>query len=421
MRVLFTTYPEKTHFLAMVPLAWALRTAGHEVRFAVQPSFVDVVTQAGLTAVPVGSNRDLWQVMSRDLTWITSGLGGMPVPYDTVEWRPQDVTWRYLQDGYNVHVGRWHKMSNVPMLADLVAFARHWQPDLVIWEPTTYAGAIAANVCGAAHARLLFSVDSFGVTRDHFRRLRDEQPAGDRADPLGEWLGGYAGKYGIEFSEDLVTGQFSISLLPPSLRMDADLTYLPLRYVPYGGPAVVPKWLWEKPERPRIGLTMGLSTADHGAGYAINLQDLLDELAGLDIELVATVAEAAQHKLARIPDNARLVSYVPLHALVPTCAAVIHHAGFGTLATTALHAIPQLLVPWDGDGPTLARRVVAQGAGLAVHTNQATGAVIRDRVQRLLGEPSFGERATSLHEEMMAMPSPNELAAQLAARIHGGR
>ncbi len=36
MRVLFTTYAEKTHFLAMAPLAWALRTAGHEVVVASQ-------------------------------------------------------------------------------------------------------------------------------------------------------------------------------------------------------------------------------------------------------------------------------------------------------------------------------------------------------------------------------------------------
>jgi hypothetical protein len=32
VRVLFTVNPERTIFLSMVPLAWALRTAGHEVR-----------------------------------------------------------------------------------------------------------------------------------------------------------------------------------------------------------------------------------------------------------------------------------------------------------------------------------------------------------------------------------------------------
>ena len=40
MRILFASIAEKTHFLGMVPLAWALQTAGHEVRVASQPEMV---------------------------------------------------------------------------------------------------------------------------------------------------------------------------------------------------------------------------------------------------------------------------------------------------------------------------------------------------------------------------------------------
>ena len=46
----------------MVPLAWALRAAGHDVRVAVQPSFAATVTSAGLTAVPVGRDRSTWRL-----------------------------------------------------------------------------------------------------------------------------------------------------------------------------------------------------------------------------------------------------------------------------------------------------------------------------------------------------------------------
>ncbi|MGW2784745.1 hypothetical protein ACWC3X_26360 [Streptomyces populi] len=37
-----------------MPLAWSLRTAGHEVRVACRPDLLDAVTSAGLTAVGVG-------------------------------------------------------------------------------------------------------------------------------------------------------------------------------------------------------------------------------------------------------------------------------------------------------------------------------------------------------------------------------
>lgn len=67
MRILFATYSEKTHFLSMVPLAWALRSAGHDVRVASQPELVDVITTAGLPAVPVGEDHKLWATAQRIL------------------------------------------------------------------------------------------------------------------------------------------------------------------------------------------------------------------------------------------------------------------------------------------------------------------------------------------------------------------
>jgi glycosyltransferase (activator-dependent family) len=412
MRVLFATYPENTHFMAMAPLAWALRTAGHEVRVASQPKFADIITQAGLTAVPVGPNRDLRQIMARDENWFRIGLNGMPVPYDSVDWPADRVTWSYLKDGYDIQVPMWHRMCNVPLVPDLVEFARAWQPDLVIWEASTYAGAIAAAACGAAHARILFSVDGFGVARERFLDLNTEQPAAERGDPLAEWLASYGPRYGFEFSEELITGQFTISLVPPSLGVQAGLHYLPVRHIPYAGRAVVPSWLNSEPERPRVAITMGLSTGDL-TGEAVDLPDIFTELADMDVEIVATLSQAAQRGIPSVPDNVRLVSYVPLHALIPTCTAVMHHGGFGTLLTTAVHGKPQLLLPWNNDGPSFAQKVAAQGAGLALHVFQGSGRPVKDRLTRILREPKFQLAADRLQAEVLAMPAPNEVIGDL--------
>ncbi|MET0234362.1 MAG: activator-dependent family glycosyltransferase [Kibdelosporangium sp.] len=423
MRVLFATYPENTHFMAMAPLAWALRTAGHEVCVASQPQFTDVITQAGLTAVPVGTNRDLRQILARDENWFRIGQNGMPVPYDSVDWPADRVTWSYLKDGYDIQVPMWHRMCNVQMIPDLVEFARSWQPDLIVWESSTYAGAIAAAASGAAHARILFSVDGFGVTRERFLKLDAEQPAADRSDPLGDWLASYGPRYGFEFSEELVTGQFTISLVPPTLGVEAGLRYLPVRHIPYAGRAVVPAWLRAEPERPRVAITMGLSTGDL-TGEAVDLPDIFDELADLDVEIVATLSEAAQRGLKSIPDNVRLVSYVPLHALIPTCTAVMHHGGFGTLLTTAVNGKPQLILPWNNDGPSFAQKIAAQGAGLALHVFQGSGRPVKDRLTRILREPKFQRAADLLRAEVLAMPAPNEVVGdleKLTAEYRAGR
>jgi glycosyltransferase (activator-dependent family) len=412
VRVLFVANPEKTVFRYMVPLAWALRTGGHDVRFASQPVFTDEITQAGLTAVPVGRSVDLRRMMElggdADET-----RAGIIAPYDAFA-DPAKATWEYVKPAMAEAQVDWHQFDNFPMISGLVEFARHWKPDLVVWEPMTFAGAIAAKACGAAHARLLFGIDVYGGFRQLYRRLHDAQPPEEQADPLGDWLAGYGRKYGYDYSDDMATGNFTIDQFPRSLQVEAEgLDYVRMQYIAYGGPAVVPKWLQAPPERRRIALTLGLSATEVYNGYNVPISDILDALADLDLEVVATIAESAQAKLPSVPDNARLVSYVPLHALVPTCSAIIHHAGAATLATAARYPIPHLSLHYHYDQPILARLLTEQGAGLDIHTSEVTGDKVRAAVLRLLDEPRFTERATALRDEMYALPTPNDLVDQL--------
>jgi UDP:flavonoid glycosyltransferase YjiC (YdhE family) len=177
----------------------------------------------------------------------------------------------------------------------------------------------------------------------------------------------------------------------------------------------VPSWLDQPARRPRVGLTLGTTATEQFRGYNVPVDDLVEELSTLDIELVATVADSQRHRLRRVPDNVRVVPYVPWHALVPTCAAIIHHAGAATLATTARHPVPQLALHHHFDQPFLGRRLAEHGAGLEIPATEATGANVRDAVHRLLTEPSFGRRAQALTDEIRGLPTPVELVPQIEA------
>jgi glycosyltransferase (activator-dependent family) len=404
MRVLLVSYPEKTHFMAMAPLAWALRTGGHETVFASQPRFAEVINQAGLTAVPVGRDSNHARMMEVDRNIAVLGAAGLPEPYDVAA-APEKATWAYLNEGYRRAVTWWHKMENLPLIRDLVEFARRWRPDLVVWEPTTYAGPIAAKTVGAAHARILFGADIYGITRRHFLRLKNER--GESADPLADWLGAY-----VDFTEDLATGHFTIDQLPPSLAIRADgLHYVSMRYTPYGGPAIIPEWLRKPPGKPRIALTLGLVATERFDGYHLDPQDVLTALAGLDIELIATLPHDEQEKLTHVPANTRLVPYAPLQPLAATLTAVIHHAGFGTVATIAHHPVPHLVIPGDTDSPAIARKLTEQGCALTLH--HPTADTIRSHLHRLLADSVHRERAESLATEMQDTPSANRLIPHL--------
>jgi glycosyltransferase (activator-dependent family) len=407
VRVLFATCPDKSIFQYLVPLAWALRTAGHDVRVASQPRFADVITQAGLTAVPVGRDHDIHRALETAPDKQVSAREGLPPPYDAAV-EPSKATPEHLQSGYDYHVKWWHKMDNLPMVAQLVAYARHWRPDLIVWEPRTFAGAIAAKAIGAAHARMLWSMDVFGVTREQYLRLDTGKP-----DPLAEWLGGHARDYGTQFSEDMVTGQFTIDQLPESLRIAADLQYVPMRHTPYGGPATVPSWLRSPAKKPRVALTLGLTATEKFTGYTVDIGQILAALADLDIEVVATLTDKTKNALPPIARNTKVIPYVPLHDLAATCSAVIHHAGAATLATTSLHGIPQLSIPYHFDQPALARKLTEHGAGLQIGSAHATGAAVREALLRLLDEPHFLANAQKIRDEMLAMPAPNEIVPRI--------
>ncbi|ARX88773.1 hypothetical protein SMD44_08260 [Streptomyces alboflavus] len=424
MRILFTAYAVRTHFFSMVSLAHALDTAGHEVRVASQPELVPEITRAGLTAVPVGRDHQLWRVLKArhgDERW-----SALP-PFDVADVPGELLSLGYLRAGYGDVVPWWFRLVNEPLVDELVGLCRWWEPELVVWEPGTFAGGVAARVCGAAHGRLTWGVDFFGRVREQFVRLAGEagEPVGGAGDPLGAWLSDLGGRYGVAYDEELTTGQFTVDQLPEAFRLETGIEYLPMRFGVYNGVSVVPRWLWEVPVRPRVGFTLGLSAVERLAGYAVSVVEILKALAALDVEVVAAVPGAAEirEELGAVGDRVRVEEFVPLAALAPTCAVMVHHGGFGTIGTTSLHAVPQLAVAEEIDAPILARGLAAYGAGVDLPVAEATGERVAHEVRRLLTESSFTEGARRLRADMRAMPSAADVVPELVriAERHRGR
>jgi hypothetical protein len=301
---------------------------------------------------------------------------------------------------------------NKPMMSDLIEFSRYWRPDLVVWDALAYAAPLAAHAVGAAHVRSMCWADVWGAMRRSFLRLRDE--AEHSEDPMADWLGSKAARFGSEFSEDMVTGHATIDSLPASLGADAGVRRIPVQYVPYNGPAVVAGWLREPPPRPRICLTLGTSNFERFGGDYVSISDLLDALADLDVEVVAALVPDQQAGLRSVPSNVRVVRSVALNTLLPTCSAVIHHGGFGTYSTALVCGVPQLIVTTTiSDHVFRARTLTRAGAGLYQMADQLTAAGLRDRVARLLSEPLFLANALRLRDDSLAHPTPHDIVPDL--------
>jgi glycosyltransferase (activator-dependent family) len=408
VRVLFVPLPEKSHLYCMTPLAWALIAAGHEVRVAAMPALRDAVTGIGVTAVPVGRDSDIHERMAE-----------LPdsQDFDTASWsrcEPGEIGWEELLHRYELSVPFGFALYNDPMLADLVDFAGHWQPDLVVRDPLAYAAGIAAEACGAAHVRLLWCADVWGRSRETFRHYVAHAPERRGQDPLAEWLSASGEPYGVRFSEELVDGQATIDMLPAELRLPSTLRELPMRYVAHNGPAVVWDWLREPVTRPRVCLTLGTSNIEGYGDDYVSVLTVLRELADLDIEVVAALAPAQRAKLGEVPANARIVDNVALHTLLPSCSAIIHHGGFGSFATALDNAVPQMIVSTSVSDHELRGRALEQsGAGALLHHTRATPSAVGDALRHLLNEPAVARSARRLRDAMATMPPPARLVDDL--------
>ncbi|MFE3533896.1 activator-dependent family glycosyltransferase [Streptomyces sp. NPDC059144] len=424
MRALFVTFPWRTHFQACVPLAWALQTAGHEVRVSSGPELTEVITRSGLTAVPVGSDEPVLAKLERSQADTFRRIAeehGAPddLLSDVSENREEELTWERLRWLYRYLTGTF-KAMNDSMVEELVEYCRWWQPDLIVWDSLSHAGSIAATAVGAAHARMPIELDVEIRMRRHFLRVRAEQAPQDREDPLGEWLGGWAQKYGQPYAEEMVTGQFTIEQMLGSMRVRSDVPHVPVRYLPYNGPAVVPDWARHEPSKPRVLATFGVSQEKDAAGQALSieqLQEMLDSVADLDIELVLTLPAHLQKELKRVPEHTRMVEFVALHSVIRSCSAVIHHGGVPAFLVSIAHGVPQLMVsrvvPDIGErGP----RLEETGAGVWIPADtpaETSGARIREHLVRLLDDPAFREGAGRLREELLAQPAPRDVVRRL--------
>jgi UDP:flavonoid glycosyltransferase YjiC (YdhE family) len=382
MRVLFTTWGWPSHFYPLVQLGWALGAAGHEVRVATQPGLLPAVSAAGLTPAAVGTDLDLaplmdgFQKMLRD--------AGRPLEIDELTTR------------FGAGVAHMYVLLAENMLADTLDLARAWRPDLIVHEPTTFAGPLAAAALGVPSVRHIWGMDFTYATHAY-------EPIALR--PLAD-------KLGVAVPDPL--GQVTVDPCPPSLQDPHPIRRLGMRYVPYNGNAELARWLWRQPEKPRVCVTAGTVAGRGAAGDEALDSRVVSALDGTGYEIVVVAPDAASPLRDSAPEGVRIVDRLAMHLLLPTCSAVVH-AGGGGLAMTALATgTPQLVVPLNPDHIFNGRRLAAAGAAESVHASEASAEAIHDHVVRLVGGAAHRDAARRLSREMAEQPPATEVVRSLA-------
>ncbi|RSN70959.1 nucleotide disphospho-sugar-binding domain-containing protein [Actinomadura sp. WAC 06369] len=397
MRVLMTwTWP--THYLHMVPLGWALRAAGHEVRVASRPGHVAATVRSGLPAVAVGRDVDVMAAARRSAA---SGDGGAA---DERRWTAPHRE-RVLRA-----IGTWARVADA-MVDDLLGFGRAWRPDLVVFDPMAYAGALAAAALDVPAARHLWGVDlAYGD------RHRDPGLLGDVPE-----FGPLLGRLGLPGFDDL--GDLTLDPFPPSLQIPAPIPRRTVRYVPYNGPGAEPDWTLAPPRRPRICVTWGTTGGQYAAEGYFHGSAAVAAAAELDVEVVVATTPEQRPLYGDLPDGVRVAESVPLHMLLRHCSAIVHQGGGGTTLTALDAGVRQLVVGHLPDHRLHGHKIAAAGAGIVREATGTDAAALRADLVRLLSEPRFGERTAALRAEVRAQPAPAAVVPdleRLAAGVPAG-
>ncbi|MFG2382873.1 nucleotide disphospho-sugar-binding domain-containing protein [Streptomyces avermitilis] len=390
MRVLFVVTPIPGHLSPLTPLAWALRGAGHEVLVAGQPDVMATAAKAGLTAVSVGDPFGMEALMR----------GFLPIGLRPIQcWEdPSD-------EERSADFARAWAAHNELVLPGYLEVARAFDPQLIVSDVLEYSSLIVGRALDVPVVQHRWGVDPLsGPTRIqarlHHRALVERLKLPGLPDPV-----------------------MLLDPCPPSLQVPRAEPGTPIRHVHAHGNAPVPAWIQADraaraartaQERRRVVVSMGRSTLALNGSYLLRgILRAFEELP--DVEAFVTVGGAFREEVETVPDNVRLIDPTPLHLLLDTSDAVLHHGGAGTTMSASWCGLPQLVLPQLADQFAHARQVAATGAGLALHTaeQQDDPEQITTALAELLADPGYAKAAGELRREMELMPAPSQVVSGL--------
>jgi len=380
MRVLFSTVPLAGHFLPLAPLAWALRTAGHEVLVTTPDNFVPAVLGSGLPTVSCGPQAEFTGLIrQKDLSAVPEGL----------------VPQRYLH-------GRAFGRIAGGSLAGIAALAESWKPDMLVCERAEFAGPLVAASRNIPWVQYHWSVSAL----PEYRYAAAEE------------LGTAMAAAGIR---DLPRPAAVLDPWPAGLRLGHAANHQEIRHVPSHGDARVPGWVFEQRSRPRICLTFGTLLPRYGDGGLRGLMTALAQaLAETGAELLLAVDDALAAKWPAPHAAIRHIGRLPLADTFPTCDVVVHHGGQGTSLTALAAGRPQFVLPELDDQFDNARALKSAGAAVVLPMAAAAPDTVVKGCLRLLEDDRYAKAAARLAEVAVRMPTPAALVAPLEALALAG-
>ena len=356
------------HVGPLLAFAQAFMRTGHDVLLAAPARARDAVLGAG---IPFHALAD---PPAHRVDAIIALLPSLPDEEQGV---------RMMQEVFAGHNARASLPGVLRALAD-------YRPDLVLREPTEYAGLLAAEQLRAPHGRIAImaaATESWGVPVVAGVLDRHRARLGLRRDPSGR----------------RIADSPYLTVIPEAMEDPDDIgPRQTMRFrEPDQRPWTLPDW-WGLDERPLVYVSYG-SVAPTLSGFPAQFDATVAALGRLDARVLFTVGNDVElDALGPVPVNVHVERWIPQHAVMPHAAAMVGHGGAGSTRMALAAGVPLVVVPSFADQPRNGERVAALGAGITVRADALAG--LDDAVRRLLDEPSYADAARGVAAEVSALP-----------------
>jgi UDP:flavonoid glycosyltransferase YjiC (YdhE family) len=378
MKFLFRSLPAYGHIYPMMPLAYAVQEAGHDVVFSTAGDFVPRLRALGFETYTAGFTVEEAR---------TSRFGADPP--STV--RNGATDWNVIGDLFDE--------CATATARDLLPQMSASAPDLMVYEQLDVGAAVVAASTGTP-----------AVCQAILRGLPSaihERLYGARPDALLSQLGGGA-------SLDIARTGPVLDTYPPSLQSTSVLANpmrIGMRPVPWSEPwAQVPSWIGRS-SRPLVYVTFGTVR-----GYPESFRVVVEGLADLDVDVLVATAGHHDGELDALPGRVHIEPFVHQAELLGHLDVMIHHGGCGTTTGAWTGAIPQLVIPQGADQFINADVVSSSGSGIVLKNSSAD--LVAASVRALLDDPAYRRAARPIRDEITSMPRPSDVVTRLVASAH---
>ncbi|WP_434387027.1 glycosyltransferase [Melittangium boletus] len=394
MRVLFTSCPGDGHLHPLVPLARALRDAGHEVAFASAESYRASVERGGFRFFPAGLDP-----------------AGMMDPEVMREHMEAMLAHRQSAEAHDAHLASvFVDMQAARMVPDLVRIAQTWRPDVFVRDLMELGACVAAEHLGLPCA----SVQVGALAPQDFRSER-----------LAARLEALRAETGLapDPRQEMLYRSLHLCFSPPSYLGAAPLTatthYLRPALFDQSGDERLPAWAERLGQdgRPVVYASLGTVVNKLRGPLRVVLEALRDE----PVDVVMTVGRDLDPAgFGPQPAHVHVARYIPQTLLWPRCDVAVLHAGYNSATSALSHGLPLVLLPILADQPLNARCCEALGAARVLDVLALRPEAVRDAVREVLAVPSYRESARRYAREAHELPGIERGVWLLEQLVAGG-